>query len=393
MDTHRYVIVGGGMTGHAAAKAIREIDATGSIALVSAEPDKPYARPPLSKKLWNGQEKEENVWLEAIPGLELRLGRRITALDRAARELTDDQGGRIRYEKLLLATGGAPRRLPYADDRIIYFRTWQDYRRLRAAVDGKARRIAVVGGGFIGSEVAAALASNGVPTTMIFPEPGLCARAFPADLSEFMARYYREKGVEVWAGEQLASAVPQKDGLALRTASGREVVADVVIAGIGIEPSVDLAQKAGLTVSNGIEVDEGLRTSDPNIWAAGDVAHFPSRALGKRRRVEHEDAALSQGRAAGRAMAGEPTTYDHLPMFYSDLFDLGYEAVGELDSRLETVSDWKEKYRQGVVYYLEGGRVRGALLWNTWGQVDAARALIGEAGPHSEKTLKGRITG
>src|SRR5690349_16465893 len=176
MDAFRYVVVGGGMTGHAAAKAIREVDREGSLALVSAEPDKPYARPPLSKKLWSGQEKEENVWLEPVAGLELRLGRRIASLDRAARELTDDAGGRIRYEKLLLATGGAPRRLPYQDERIVYFRTWQDYRRLRAAVDAKVRRVAVVGGGFIGSEIAASLATNGVPITMIFPEAGLCAR-------------------------------------------------------------------------------------------------------------------------------------------------------------------------------------------------------------------------
>ncbi len=392
MDAFRYVIIGGGMTGHAAAKGIREVDRQGTLALISAEPDRPYARPPLTKKLWTGG-KEESVWLDPVEGLELRLGRRVVAVDRAARQLTDDTGATLRYERLLLATGGAPRRLPYQDDRVVYFRTYQDYRRLRAAVDAKVRRIAVIGGGFIGSELAAALAMNGVPTTMIFPEAGICARAFPPDLAAFVTQYYGEKGVEVWAGEQLSGFAPLPEGLALRTASGREVVADLVVAGIGIQPAVELARAAGLAVSDGVEVDEALRTSDPNIWAAGDLAHFASRALGKRMRVEHEDAALTQGHLAGRSMAGDAIAYDHLPFFYSDLFDLGYEAVGELDARHAIVADWKEPFRQGVVYYLAGDRVRGVLLWNTWGQVDAARALIAEPGPHTPEQLKGRITG
>ncbi len=391
MDAYRYVIVGGGMAAHAAAKGIRELDATGTLALVSAEPDRPYARPPLSKKLWTSREGEDSVWLEPLPGVELRLGRRVVALDRAAHELTDDRGARIRYDRLLLATGGTPRRLPWQDDRVVYYRTLQDYRRVRGAVDAKARRIAVVGGGFIGSEIAASLAANGVPVTMIFPEAGVCARAFPADLSAFVTRYYGERGVDVWTGEQVAGLASRPDGVALRTASGREVIADLVVAGLGIAPNVELAKAAGLSTDNGIDVDAHLRTSDPDVWAAGDVARFPSRALGKPIRVEHEDAALTQGRFAGRSMAGDAAAYDHLPFFYSDLFDLGYEAVGEIDARHQVVADWKEPFRQGVVYYLDGGRVRGTLLWNTWGQVDAARALIADPGPHAPATLKGRI--
>jgi len=168
---------------------------------------------------------------------------------------------------------------------------------------------------------------------------------------------------------------------------------DGVIAGIGIEPNVQLAESAGLKVDNGIVVDDSLCTSVSDIYAAGDAANFHNPALGQRLRVEHEDNANTMGRMAGRAMAGASVVYDHLPFFYSDLFDLGYEAVGALDSRLETFADWVEPFRKGVVYYLREGRVRGVLLWNVWEQVDAARQLISEAGPFKGTDLKGRLPG
>jgi NADPH-dependent 2,4-dienoyl-CoA reductase/sulfur reductase-like enzyme len=154
---------------------------------------------------------------------------------------------------------------------------------------------------------------------------------------------------------------------------------------------VELAEQAGLRVDNGIVVDEACRTNNPDIYAAGDVANFENRALGTRLRVEHEDNANTMGRTAGLNMAGRATPYRHLPFFYSDLFELGYEAVGDVDARLETVADWKEKFREGVVYYVKDGRVRGVLLWNTWGQVDHARALIAQPGPFKPQDLKGRL--
>jgi NADPH-dependent 2,4-dienoyl-CoA reductase/sulfur reductase-like enzyme len=166
---------------------------------------------------------------------------------------------------------------------------------------------------------------------------------------------------------------------------------DGVVAGIGVRPNVTLAQDAGLTIEDGIRVDASLRTSHPDIFAAGDVASLRHPVLGHPVRVEHEDNANTMGRLAGRSMAGEKVVFDHLSMFYSDLFELGYEAVGDLDPRLETVADWKEPFRQGVVYYLQEGRVRGVLLWNVWEQVDAARALILERGPFRAANLKGRI--
>ena len=166
---------------------------------------------------------------------------------------------------------------------------------------------------------------------------------------------------------------------------------DAVVAGIGIVANTELASAAGLVVDDGIVVNEHLQTSHADIFAAGDVARFEAPALGRRIRVEHEDNALTMGHAAGRAMAGDQSPYTHLPSFYSDLFDLGYEAVGAMDPQGEIVADWKDAFREGVVYYLSGGRVRGVLLWNTWGQVDAARALIAEPGPFNASDLRGRL--
>jgi 3-phenylpropionate/trans-cinnamate dioxygenase ferredoxin reductase component len=232
---------------------------------------------------------------------------------------------------------------------------------------------------------------QGCDVVMLVPEAGLGAKVFPAELSRFVADYYREKGVEVRTGEGIAGIEERGEKIAVRTTTQKEFNADVVVAGIGIEPNVELAEQAGLQVENGIVVDEHCRSSHPSIFAAGDVANFHNPALDSRMRVEHEDNANTMGKVAGENMAGQATRYDHLPFFYSDLFDLGYEAVGDLDARQETFVDWKEPFREGVIYYLKGGRVRGVLLWNTFGKVDPARALIAQPGPFNARALKGRI--
>ena len=378
MKHYPYLIIGGGMTADAAARAIRAADPSGAVGLISAEPHPPYARPPLSKGLWKG-DPESAIWrgTDSI-GVDLRLGRRVTAIDAKKRVVTDERGEATSYDKLLLATGGAPRRLPFGGSKqIIYYRTYDDYRRLHALAQEQLR-FAVLGGGFIGSEVAAALRIAGRDVVMLVPEDGIGARVFPGDLSRFLVGYYREQGVEVRAGEGLAGLVQDADNLVLKTTTGQNVSVDIVVAGLGIQPNVELAEQAGVHVDNGIVVDELLRSSVPEIFAAGDVANFFNPALGVRMRVEHEDNANTMGAAAGRAMAGQGTPYTHLPFFYSDLFALGYEAVGELDPRLEVVSDWKDPFREGVVYYMKDGRVRGVLLWGIFGKVDDARALIGE---------------
>lgn len=372
MSGRRHLIVGGGMAGHAAAAAIREAEPEARITLLSAEPEQPYARPPLSKGLWLGKPESE-VWLGEVPGLERLAGRRGVALDPLRHEVRDDAGAVHRYDRLLLATGGAPRRLPFGGDRIVYFRTLADYRRLRA-VEG--RRIVVIGGGFIGSELAAALTAAGKEVTLIFPERALGARTYPADLADVVTQVFRDRGVRVLAGETVTAIEGKGDGALVRTRGGIAIAADAVVAGLGIAPDVALAAAAGIRCADGILVDERLESSAPGVFAAGDVARFPGGAGGAPIRVEHEDAALSTGRTAGRNMAGAAERYTHVPFFYSDLFELGFEAVGRLDPGLETVASWRIPFREGIVYYLEGDRVRGVLLWGIFGKVDAARALI-----------------
>jgi NADPH-dependent 2,4-dienoyl-CoA reductase/sulfur reductase-like enzyme len=365
------------MTGDAAVKGIREHDPDGSIVLVGAESHPPYARPPLTKGLWAGKE-EAKIWRGTQDaGADLRLGRRIVALDLAANRAVDDAGEAYVWEKLLLATGGRPRRIA-GTDGVVYYRTLDDYRAVRARARKGASAV-VIGGGFIGSEIAAALAESGCRVTMVFPEEGVASRVLPAGLSAFVTGYYRKRGVEVLSGETVQAAGENS----VTTGSGRMLGADVVVAGLGIEPDVELAEAIGLHVDNGIVVDDfGRVAGRDDVFAAGDVASFPIAALGRRFRVEHEDHAKSHGRAVGANMAGAEIAYDHLPFFYSDMFDLGYEAVGEVDSRLETLESWEEPNRKGTIAYLdEAGRPRGFLYWNVWEHVEHGRELIRAAAP------------
>ena len=390
MEHFKYLIVGGGMTAASAVEGIRSVDSAGKIGIISAETSPPYNRPPLSKALWKG-ESLDTIWRKIDPqNVTSHLGRTVEKVDLSHKQVVDAAKNNYSWDKLLLATGGSPRLLPFGNDRIIYYRTVEDYRRLRAAKE-TGKKFAVIGGGFIGTEVAAALALNGKEVVMLFPGAGLCDRVFPRELSEFVSRYYKQKSVQLLSGTKVTGLEMQAGRVVLKTSAQQEIPVDGVIAGLGIEPNIELAHSAGLKTENGICVDELLRTSHPEIYAAGDVAAFYNPALEKRVRVEHEDNANTMGRIAGRNMAGAAEPYHHLPMFYSDLFELGYEAVGELDSRLETFADWKQLNKEGVIYYLQNGRVRGVLLWNVWGQVDAARALIAEGGPFRVENLKGRI--
>lgn len=390
MHEYTYLIIGGGMAADAAAQGIRQEDADGSLGIISAEPDPPYNRPPLSKGLWQGM-KEKFIWRDAeSKGATLHLSTTATSLDPEHHLVTDDNGDEYRYQRLLLATGGTLIRLPESPEGILYFRTYQDYRRLRELADSR-EAFTVIGGGFIGSEIAAALTSLGKQITMIFPESGIGGRVFPAEVSDFLTGYYRDKGVSVMTEELVEKVTASGSAYRIALRSGHTVNADVVVAGLGIRPNVDLAQSAGLQVDDGIRVDASLQTSHPDIFAAGDVANFYNPVLDSYLRVEHEENANQQGLAAGINMAGGSESYHTLPSFYSDLFDLSYEAVGETKSDMDIVQDWKTEFREGVIYYLRDGRVRGVAVWGIWQQMDPARALIAEKGPFREADLQGRL--
>ncbi len=397
MAEYQYLIIGGGMTADAAVKGIREIDPEGSIGLISSETAPPYNRPPLTKGLWKGDD-ENSIWRHTQEaGVDLILGHTVETLDRVAKQVTDSGGNTYSYNKLLLATGGRPRTLPFGGDAILYYRTLQNYHTLRTLSETK-QRIGVIGGGYIGSEIAAALALNHKQVVMFMLEQTVNGDRYPQDLGLFLNDYYRQHGVEVVPGTSITGVEQRGEQYAItgrndQTKQQREWLVDAVVAGLGIIPNVELAQQAGLEVENGIVVNEQLRTRDHDIYAAGDVANVYKPLLNKPMRVEHEDNALSMGHAAGRNMAGAYESYTHQPFFYSDLFDLGYEAVGDLSASLEKVSDWEEPYRKGIIYYLKDQHVVGVILWNNWGMTNLARELISEPGPFTADNLIGRIKG
>lgn len=410
--TYRYLIIGGGMTADAAAKAVRAEDPTGTIALLSAEPDAPYKRPPLSKGLWTDTAVERTDLKTAGVGVEMLLATSVTALDLTSRTVTLADGSAVGFEYLLLATGAAARALPGlpVGGPVIAYRTLADYRVARERVKQGAR-VLVVGGGFIGSELTAGLSRAGAEVHLVFPEAAIGASRFPAALAAAITADYVARGVTVHANSSLKSAKHLGERVEATLEDGTQLPFDLVAVGIGTRPNDELAASAGLATGNGVLVDSQLRAqritasgaTEPlgYVFAAGDVAAFPWPSPLAAGRIEHEDNAVmmgghagrqlvaaylaEQGAGAGRDGAGSDssgaealraTPYRHLPFFYSDLFDNGYEAVGVLDSRLDMVEDWYDGLAAGVVYYLSAKKVVGVLLWNTWGLVDAARDLV-----------------
>jgi NADPH-dependent 2,4-dienoyl-CoA reductase/sulfur reductase-like enzyme len=266
----------------------------------------------------------------------------------------------------------------------------QDYRRLRALSE-QGNRFVVIGGGFIGSELAASLRTQNKDVTIIFPDDGIGAKVFHRPLSQYLNDFYRQKGVNVLAGQHVKAIEEKGSQYRVSLDNGQELLADGVVAGLGVRLNLDLASQAGLAINNGITVDPFMQTSIPDIYAAGDVASFYNPSLDQRMRVEHEENANKTGTLAGQAMAGQPEPYNFLPSFYSDLFELGYEAVGETNPAMEVVEDWVEPFKQGVIYFMKSGRVRGVVLWNVWQKLDAARQLIAETGPFKPADLIGKI--
>ena len=392
-----YLVVGGGRAGASAVEGIRELDASSSILMIGAESHLPYDRPPLSKQLWTGKNEVSDLFVHdrayfERAGVELAIGERVSEIHPGEKTILTDRGRSEHYGKLLLATGGTPRRLqiPGAEaEGVYYFRTLDDY--LELSRDPEGQSILVVGGGFIGAEIAAALSMRGAHVTMLFPGRLMLERVFPEVLARSIQEQYEQRGIRILSEDAPVSFASRGGWLAVETRRGVHLACDSIVVGAGIEPEIELARSAGLAIENGIKLNELLQSSDPDIFAAGDNANFPYPALGKRMRVEHWDNAVAQGKAAGRNMAGAGEQYEYMPYFFSDLFDFGYEAVGDVSSSLETYADWQDENETGVIYYLDDGRVRGVMLCNVWGKLDEARALILTGAHVSERDLHGAV--
>ncbi|MEV4365114.1 FAD-dependent oxidoreductase [Nonomuraea sp. NPDC049625] len=392
-----FVIAGGGLAAVKAAEALREEGFDGAIVVVGREPHLPYERPPLSKTyLQDGGERQKIFVHDAAwyrdHAVDLRTGVTVTEIDRAAHQVTLSDGERLRYDKLLLATGARPRRLtvPGHDrDNVLYLRTVDDSDRLRAALSA-ATRIAVVGAGWIGLETAAAARAAGVEVTVVEQERQPLLGVLGPEIGAVFAGLHRDHGVDLRLGARLAAVTEA----GVRLADGTHIDADAVVAGIGAVPETDLAAAAGLPVDNGVITTADLRTGDPDIFAAGDVANAYHPLLGGHIRVEHWANALNQPAVAARAMLGRQAAYDELPYFYTDQYDLGMEYVGHVPPGLahDVVIRGDLAEREFLAFWLRNDTVIAAMNVNIWDQSDELKALVRAASPLDRAALADSAT-
>ena len=381
-----HVIVGASLAGAKAAETLREEGFGGPIALIGEEEERPYERPSLSKDYLLGKAERETIYVHpqawyADHGVDLRLGTLVTRVDPLAHEVTLADGSLIGYGKLLLATGSAPRRLPLpgADaEGVLYLRRVGDSDRIRTTLQ-TATRIAVIGAGWIGLETAAAARSAGVEVTVLEAAELPLLRVLGREVAESFAGLHREHGVDLRFGVQVAEITGsggQADGV--RLADGSHIPADAVVVGVGITPNSQLAEAAGLEVGNGIVVDAGLRSSDPDIYAAGDVANAYHPLLGRHVRVEHWANALNQPQVAARAMLGQDVAYDLVPYFYTDQYDLGMEYAGYVEpgGYDRVVFRGDAEGREFVAFWLRGGRVLAGMNVNIWDVNEMIQAIV-----------------
>ena len=361
-----FAIVGAGLAGARAAETLRAEGFDGRVVLFGAEAHLPYERPALSKGYLQGTADAPFVhpaeWY-AEQDVDLRLGTRVTALDPAAHEVETADGDRLRYTKLLLTTGSSVRRLADA----VTLRTLDDSDRLRAALRPGAR-VVIVGAGWIGLEVAAAARVAGAEVTVLEQAPAPLLAALGPEMAAVFARLHVEHGVDLRCGVTVRAV--KSDAVLL---DDETVPADLVVAGIGVTPDVDLARAAGLAVDNGVVVDEHLRSSAPDVWAAGDVANAYHPFAGRHVRVEHWANALHQPVVAAQAMLGKDAVYDRLPYFFTDQYDLGMEYTGFGGGEVVVRGD----EREFVAFWLRDGRLTAAMNVNVWtGVPEVARRLI-----------------
>jgi 3-phenylpropionate/trans-cinnamate dioxygenase ferredoxin reductase component len=387
MTTDRtHVIVGASLAGAKAAETLRAEGFDGPVVLIGEESDRPYERPPLSKDYLLGKAERETLYVHpqewyAEHDVDLRLGVTVTAIDRAAHEVSLADGSMAGYAKLLLATGSSPRRLslPGADlDGVLYLRSAGDSDRIRTAFQG-ASQVAVIGAGWIGLETAAAARAAGAEVTVLEMADLPLLRVLGRQVAQVFADLHKDNGVDLRCGVQTVE-ITGRDGKAagVRLADGSHIEADVVIVGVGITPNSQLASAAGLEVDNGIWADAQLRSSDPDIFAAGDVANAFHPLLGKHVRVEHWANALNQPQTAAKAMLGQDVAYDMVPYFFTDQYDLGMEYAGyvEPDGYDEVVFRGDAGRREFIAFWLGGGRVLAGMNVNVWDVNEAIQALV-----------------
>ncbi|MGH3384037.1 MAG: NAD(P)/FAD-dependent oxidoreductase [Nocardioidaceae bacterium] len=381
-----FVIVGASLAGAKAAETLRDEGFGGRVVLVGEEPERPYERPSLSKDLLVGDVATDKVYVHE-PGwyddhsVELWLGRRAIDLDPAAHQLRLNGGERLRYDQLLLATGATPRalRVPGAELAGTHrLRTLGDAQELRAGLSGGGRRVVVVGGGWIGLEVAAAARSHGNDVTVVEPQPTPLRSALGDAMGTMFADLHRDHGVHLRLNTGVVEVTGAGDRVSgVVTSDGARLPADLVVVGVGARPNVELAEAAGLTVENGVVVDQSLRTFDPDIFAAGDVANIYSTRRGQHVRVEHWDNALHTGPAAARSMLGRPVDYDRTPYFFTDQYDLGMEYTGFADTeRCDLVVRGDLDGREGVAFWVSGGVVCAGMNVNVWDVSADIEALV-----------------
>jgi 3-phenylpropionate/trans-cinnamate dioxygenase ferredoxin reductase component len=381
-----YVIVGASLAGAKAAETLRAEGFGGRLILIGAEQERPYERPPLSKDYLHGKADRDTIFVHppewyAEHDVDLRLGVTVTGIDPSSHEVTLAGGARESYAKLLLTTGSSPRHLtvPGAGlEGVLYLRSVRDSDRLKAAF-GAASRVAIIGGGWIGLETAAAARMAGAEVTVLEAAELPLLRVLGRELAEVFASLHRDHGVEMRTSVQVSEitgAGGRADGVLL--GDGSRVAADVVVVGVGITPNTQLAAQAGVKVENGVTVDERLRSSDPDIYAAGDVASAFHPLLGKHIRVEHWANALNQPLIAARAMLGQDVAYDRVPYFFTDQYDLGMEYSGYVDpgGYDQVVFRGDVPGREFVAFWVGGGRVLAGMNVNIWDVNDKIAALV-----------------
>jgi 3-phenylpropionate/trans-cinnamate dioxygenase ferredoxin reductase subunit len=380
------VIVGGGLAGAKAAETLRAEGYDGDVILVCAEAERPYERPPLSKGYLLGADERDSAFVHPKGwydehDVELRLSTRASAVDAAARVVELVGGERLRYDKLLLTTGSIPRRLdvPGADsDGILYLRELPDADRIRAALTSGGR-IVVIGAGWIGLEVASAARHHGCEVTVFEVAALPLQRVLGDEIAEVFADLHRDHDVDLRLGTGIERIRSTDGGLVVVDSTGVEVEADAVVVGVGIRPAIELAEAAGLSIDDGVAVDASLRTSAPDVYAAGDVAAAVHPVLGTRIRVEHWANALNSGPVAAKSMLGQDVVYDELPFFFTDQYDLGMEYIGHAppESFDTVVIRGDQARREFQAFWLSDGRALAGMHVNMWDEgIDPIKALV-----------------